>query len=94
MIRASCSDYRAGATIDLEHDAADLDVTLEVPTFPVWGADGLLKDLFDIEAEWRKRCAIVHTATVPGGHFFPDQQPQATADAIMSAVRHVEEALA
>ena len=94
MIRASCSDYRAGATIDLEHDAADLDVTLEVPTFPVWGADGLLKDLFVIEAEWRKRCAIVHTATVPGGHFFPDQQPQATADAIMSAVRHVEEALA
>jgi len=94
MIRASCSDYRAGATVDLEHDEADLHVELAVPTFPVWGADGLLKDLFDIEAEWRKRCASVHPATVPGGHFFPDQQPRATAEAILAAVRHVEEASA
>lgn len=94
MIRASCSDYRAGATVDLEHDAADLHVTLGVPTFPIWGADGLLKDLFDIAAEWWKRCADVHPATVPGGHFFPDQQPEATADALLAAVRHVEGALA
>ena len=94
MIRASCSDYRAGATVDLEHDAADLDVLLDVPTFPVWGADGLLKDLFDIEAEWRKRCRDVHPATVPGGHFFPDQQPSATAEAIRAAVLRVEGAMA
>ncbi|GAA1164757.1 alpha/beta hydrolase [Ornithinimicrobium humiphilum] len=85
MIRASCADYRAGATVDLEHDAADLDVLLEVPTFPVWGAEGLLKDLFDIEAEWRRRCAHVVGRTVPGGHFFPDQQPEATAEVIRSA---------
>lgn len=91
MIRASCSDYRAGATIDLEHDQADLDVRLDVPTFPVWGADGLLKDLFDIAAEWRKRCIDVHPSTVPGGHFFPDQQADATAQAILAAVHHVEQ---
>lgn len=89
MIRATCSDYRAGATIDLEHDEADLDVMIDVPTFPVWGADGLLKDLFDIESEWRKWCASVYPSTVAGGHFFPDQQPKATADAIRAAVRHV-----
>lgn len=89
MIRASCSDYRAGASVDLEHDAADLDVLLEVPTFPVWAADGLLKDLFDIEAQWRLRCAQVHPATVPGGHFFPDQEPEATALAIRAALEHV-----
>lgn len=93
MIRASCSDYRAGATIDLEHDAADLDVRLTVPTFPVWGADGLLTELFDIAAEWRKRCATVHPTPVPGGHFFPDQQPAATADAIRAAVLQVEGSL-
>ena len=94
MIAASCADYRAGATVDLEHDEADLDVLLDVPPFPVWGAAGLLKDLFDIEAQWRRRCADVHAATVPGGHFFPDQQPGATADAILRAVRHVAGALA
>lgn len=94
MIRASCADYRAGATVDLEHDEADLDVVADVPTFPVWGEDGLLKDLFDIDAEWRKRCAHVYSATVAGGHFFPDQQPKATAEAIGVAVRHVAEASA
>lgn len=89
MVRATCSDYRAGATIDLQHDEADLDVMLDVPTFPVWGAQGLLKDLFDIEAEWRKRCTEVYPATVPAGHFFPDQQPEATAETIRSSVLQV-----
>lgn len=93
MIAASCADYRAGATVDLEHDEADLDTPLDVPTFPIWGAEGLLKDLFDIEAAWRGRCSDVHPATVPGGHFFPDQQPLATAQAIRAVVRAVEGAL-
>ena len=86
MIAASCADYRAGAGVDLEHDAADADVVPDVPTVPVWGADGLLKDLFDIEQEWRRRCRVVDAATVPGGHFFPDQQPEATAEVLLRVV--------
>lgn len=89
MISASCADYRAGATIDLEHDAADLDVALSVPTFPVWAADGLLKDLFDIEHEWNARCARVEVATVSGGHFFPDQAPRETAEIISGVMSRV-----
>ena len=30
-IHASCEDYRAGATIDLEHDEADLSVKPDAP---------------------------------------------------------------
>lgn len=82
MIHASCSDYRAGATIDLEHDEADLDVKVTCPTLAIWGGDGLLKDLFDIRAEWAKRCDDVEGVAAPGGHFFPDQDPAFTADAI------------
>jgi haloacetate dehalogenase len=36
--------------------------------------------LFDIPAEWRKRCANVTEASLPGGHFFIDQFPQRTAE--------------
>jgi haloacetate dehalogenase len=90
MIAASCADYRAGATVDLEHDRADLDVTLQVPTFPIWGADGLLKDIFDIEAEWAKRCANVTGNTVPGGHFFPDQAPVQTAQLMHQIMQGLE----
>lgn len=89
MIHASCADYRAGATIDLEHDAADLDVRLTCPTFPIWGADGLLKGLFDIEAEWAGRCQNVRGSTVSGGHFFPEQSPRDTARVIREVLAEV-----
>lgn len=82
MIHASCSDYRAGATIDLEHDEADLDVQVACPTLAIWGGDGLLKNLFDIQTEWAKRCRDVQGVAAPGGHFFPEQHPQFTADTI------------
>lgn len=82
MIHASCADYRAGATVDLEHDEADLDVKVSCPTLAIWGGAGLLKDLFDIRAEWAKRCRDVQGVAAPGGHFFPDQDPRFTADAI------------
>ena len=35
--------------------------------------------LFDIPAEWRKRCADVTSASLPGGHFFVDRFPEETA---------------
>lgn len=82
MIHASCADYRAGATVDLEHDEADLDVKVACPTLAIWGGDGLLKNLFDIRAEWAERCSDVEGIAAPGGHFFPDQDPAFTADAI------------
>jgi haloacetate dehalogenase len=80
MIHGSCSDYRAGSTIDLEHDAADIDVKVSCPTLALWGSSGLMHQLFDIEQEWRKRCAKVQAAMLPGGHFFIDMLPRETAE--------------
>jgi haloacetate dehalogenase len=79
MIHGSCADYRAGATIDLEHDQADLGRQVQCPALACWGAKGLMHKLFDIEAQWRQRCANLKTASLPGGHFFIDQFPQDTA---------------
>src|SRR3546814_20087791 len=79
MSTASCSDYRAGSTIDLEHDAADITTKVTCPLLALWAEHGIMTTLFDIPAEWRKRCTDVSAATVPGGHFFLDQQPEATA---------------
>lgn len=79
MIHGSCSDYRAGATIDLEHDQADLARQVQCPTLACWGAKGLMHKLFDIEAQWRRRCANLSVASLPGGHFFIDRFPQETA---------------
>jgi haloacetate dehalogenase len=80
MIHGSCSDYRAAASIDLEHDAADIDKKVACPTLAFWGANGVMHKLFDIGAAWRKRCEYVVTESLPGGHFFIDRFPAETAD--------------
>ena len=79
MIHGSCADYRAAATIDLEHDNADMTLKVKCPALAFWGSSGVMNKLFDMEAEWRKRCTNLHVATLPGGHFFPDQLPAETA---------------
>jgi haloacetate dehalogenase len=79
MIHGSCSDYRAAATIDLEHDGVDIDKKVRCPTLAFWGSKGMMAKYFDLAAEWKKRCADVRAASLPGGHFFVDQFPAETA---------------
>lgn len=78
-IHGSCSDYRAAATIDHEHDEADIDRKVECPVLALWGSAGHMHALFDIGAEWRRRCRSVRAEMLPGGHFFVDQFPDETA---------------
>ena len=82
MIHASCCDYRAGRSIDLAHDEADLHVRVKCPVFALWGADGLMCQLMDIEASWRERCEHLRVGTVPGGHWFPEHAAPQTAQAL------------
>lgn len=91
MIHGSCSDYRAAAAIDLQHDAEDIDTKIACPTLVFFGAEGLMARLFDIPAEWARHCLRMETASLPGGHFFIDQFPVETASALQSfLVRHDE----
>lgn len=80
MIRGSCCDYRAAATIDLEQDTADLGRRVMCPTLVLYGGAGEMARLFDIPAQWRARCINVADASLPGGHFFVDQYPTQTVE--------------
>ena len=84
MIHGSCSDYRAAATIDLEHDTADIERLVDCPVLAFWGTNGMMHKCFDIGAAWRKRCSQVRDATLPGGHFFIDQFPEDAARILMN----------
>jgi haloacetate dehalogenase len=84
MIHASCSDYRAGASIDLVHDEADLGSKIQCPTLVLWAESGLMGKQFDFAAIWAERCRDLQTGTVPGGHFFPDLAPAETAESLRS----------
>ncbi|WP_298725331.1 alpha/beta hydrolase [uncultured Ferrovibrio sp.] len=83
MIHGSCSDYRAAASIDLEHDAADIGKKVECPVLVFYGANGAMAKMFDLAAEWKKRCTNVTAASLPGGHFFIDQFPKETAQRLL-----------
>ena len=79
MIHGSCSDYRAAASIDLQHDEADIERSVTCPTLAFYGSSGVMAKLFDIPAEWRKRCSTLEAKSLPGGHFFVDQYPDDAA---------------
>jgi haloacetate dehalogenase len=79
-IHASCEDYRASASIDLEHDDADGERKLTCPLLVLWGQKGRLAQCFDIVALWRERAANIRSEGLPGGHYLPEELPERVAD--------------
>jgi haloacetate dehalogenase len=75
---AMCEDYRAAATIDLEHDRADRAAgrQLAMPLQVLWGAKGIVQRCFDPLAEWRKVACDVRGEALPCGHYIPEEAPQ------------------
>jgi haloacetate dehalogenase len=74
-IHASCEDYRAGATIDLTHDAADLDHKISCPVLVLWGQRGAWPKLYDVLEVWRERGSNVTGKEMPTGHFIAEEKP-------------------
>jgi pimeloyl-ACP methyl ester carboxylesterase len=76
--------YRAAATTDLEHDAADLDRKLRCPVLALWGADGVIERLYDTLETWRERAENVRGKALPGGHWLPEQLPREVCDELLA----------
>ena len=75
-IHAMCEDYRAAASIDLEHDRADGDRRIECPVHALWGERGVVHKLYTPIADWQERArGPVTGKTTPSGHYIPEQVP-------------------
>ncbi|TQM35328.1 alpha/beta fold hydrolase [Pseudonocardia cypriaca] len=75
-IAAMCGDYRASFHLDRAHDAADGEAGRKIvaPLLVVTGADETqLADAPDVWAAWADDLT---TASVPGGHFVPEEAPE------------------
>jgi len=77
-LKASCEDYRAGATIDMEHDLADKEIRFECPTLILWGGENLVYKKRNIIAEWEKKGTDIRGHVINSGHFIPEEAPEAT----------------
>lgn len=82
-------DYRAGASIDLEHDAADAEAgnRITAPTLVLWGESGVVGANAESPLEvWRRAAAdpalVSGRAVAQAGHFLVDERPAETLAAI------------
>ena len=83
-LHAICEEYRAAATLDHDHDAADLAAgnRIKCPFLTLWSSTGALAQWYADEggplAIWRHWCDHVVGHPVEGGHFFPEECPSDT----------------
>jgi haloacetate dehalogenase len=78
-IHATCEDYRAAESIDLEHDEADLDRRIDAPFLSLWGRQGMIERCFDGIGDWRDRAPRVHGRSLDCGHYLAEERPEETA---------------
>jgi haloacetate dehalogenase len=76
-----CEDYRASATLDLEHDRADVQAgrRLTQPLRVLWGEHGAVGRCFDVLALWRERAVQVSGQSLPCGHYLAEECPEQVA---------------
>jgi len=84
-VHAACEDYRAAASIDIEHDNDDdkLDRNVKCPMLVLWGEDGVIERCFAPLSLWRQRAKDVSGHAIPGGHYMAEQYPQRVADELV-----------
>jgi haloacetate dehalogenase len=87
-VHAICEEYRAAATLDREHDEADLagGRRIACPLLALWSAQGALGTWYADEggpiALWRAWSDDVQGHPLNAGHFFPEEAPEQTAGAL------------
>lgn len=86
---AICEEYRAAATLDREHDKADRvrGRRITCPVLVLWSAQGAVGTWYVEESgpipiwqAWSDGAVEGHA--VNAGHFFPEEVPEQTADAL------------
>lgn len=76
--RSIAEDYRASASLDLEHDRADVAAgrQLQQPLRVLWGQHGAVGRCFDVLALWRERAAQVTGCALDCGHYLAEEAPE------------------
>ena len=84
-----CEDYRASATVDLEHDRADIEAgrQLNMPLLALWGAEGTVGRCFNPLHEWQQVATDVRGKALPGGHYLAEEIPEQLLGEVLTFLR-------
>jgi haloacetate dehalogenase len=92
-VHGICEEYRAAATIDVDHDRADKEAKRQIhcPMLHLWGKGGPLDTFYEKEGGplgiWREWAPKAQGKAMDGGHFFPEENPDGTADALRAFLK-------
>lgn len=88
-IHATCEDYRAGASVDIANDRADVTAGRKIacPTLILWGARGVVGRLFRPLDTWRDFVSQPTGEAIDCGHFIPEERPAETLRALTAFFR-------
>jgi haloacetate dehalogenase len=86
VIGSICEEYRAGDTIDLEHDREDRagGRRISCPVLALWCADGFVSQFGDPLSVWRAWADSVTGRSVATGHFMMEEAPEEIAELLAS----------
>jgi haloacetate dehalogenase len=93
-VHAICEEYRAAASIDRDHDEADLKAGRRIlcPLCALWSDRGGLASWYDDAGGplglWRRWADDVRGRPMPGGHFFPEEIPDLTVSELCDFLGH------
>jgi haloacetate dehalogenase len=75
---AICEDYRASASVDLQHDRANRDAghRLTQPLRVLWGEQGVVARCFDVPALWQAAATDFSGRALPCGHYIAEEAPE------------------
>ncbi len=86
-IHAMCEDYRAGASIDLKHDEADLTKKITCPLRVLWAEKGPMGRIYDVLKIWNERGTKVTGRSLPGGHNLQEDVPDMVLEEIQALIK-------
>ena len=83
-VAATCADYRAAASIDLDHDRADRSAKhrITAPLLVMWGQSSYVGRNFDSVEVWKNYADQVTGIQVPSDHYIPEEAPSFTAEVL------------
>ena len=88
VVAAWCGDYSAAASIDLEHDRANVGETSDIPCLILWGSNGVIAHHVDPLETWQNWFPNAKGDAIDAGHFLVEERPD---DVFQAIWKHLDE---
>lgn len=87
VVAAWCGDYSAAATLDLEHDRANMGETSQIPCLVLWGSKGVVDHHIDPVEAWQAWFPNATGHAIEAGHFLVEERSEDVLEALLNHLK-------